>query len=157
MIYNVNIAFQEEYKKLDALCKDMFGGADGLSEYIRQIEALTGSERILCEDTETVYARLKKLRWLRNRLVHEVGTWDEPMCDEADIQWLKNFYGRILAINDPLAVIYKAKREREAGRRLRAAGGNSVSTGRVANNDGGKRTSLWSRFVGKLKNIFAKK
>ena len=79
------------------------------------------------------------------------------MCGEADIQWLKNFYGRILAINDPLAVIYKAKREREAGRRLRAAGGNSVSTGRVANNDGGKRTSLWSRFVGKLKNIFAKK
>ena len=128
-MYNINIAFLEEYKKLDALCKDMFGGMDGVLEYIRQIEALPESEKMLCRDTKAVYDRLKNLRWIRNCLAHEIGTWDEEICTEADIEWLKNFYDRILAINDPLAFICKVKRARESDRKTPA--GSSRNSSRI--------------------------
>lgn len=156
-MYNINIAFLEEYKKLDALCKDMFGGMDGVSEYIRQIEALPESEKMLCRDTKAVYDRLKNLRWIRNCLAHEIGTWDEEICTEADIEWLKNFCDRILAINDPLAFICKVKRARESDRKTPAGSSRNMPEKVVADSGDGNRASLWSRFVGKLKNIFTKR
>ena len=156
-MYNINIAFLEEYKKLDALCKDMFGGMDGISEYIRQIEALPESEKMLCRDTKAVYDRLKNLRWIRNCLAHEIGTWDEEICTEADIEWLKNFYDRILAINDPLAFICKVKRARESDRKTPAGSSRNMPEKVVADSGDGNRASLWSRFVKKIKNIFTKR
>lgn len=35
----LSIEFQEEYKRLDRLCKDYLASAEGVSEYIRQMES----------------------------------------------------------------------------------------------------------------------
>ena len=42
---NKNTVFQEEYKRLDALCRDVFVSRDGVSEYIRQMEVVSYAER----------------------------------------------------------------------------------------------------------------
>lgn len=41
----LNLEFQEEYKRLDRLCKDYLSSAEGVSEYIRQMESTSWSNR----------------------------------------------------------------------------------------------------------------
>ena len=56
-----NYKFLEEYKRLDALCNDIFGVKDGVSEYIRQMNA-TPLELRVYDDWEGCHGRLISLR-----------------------------------------------------------------------------------------------
>lgn len=52
---------------------------------------------------------LKRVRRLRNQIAHDSSATD---CDEEDAEWLEEFHGRLLAQEDPLALLEKAKQER---------------------------------------------
>ena len=63
----LNIEFQEEYKRLDSPCKDIFYSKDGVSEYIRQMESVAFADRRFYADWEKDYKLLKHLSWIRNQ------------------------------------------------------------------------------------------
>ena len=103
-----NYKFLEEYKRLDALCKDIFGVKDGVSEYIRQMNA-TPLEFRVYDDWEGCHGRLIRLRHLRNKLVHEPGAFDEVYCTDRDMAWLHFFRNQLLQRADPLVLAQRNK------------------------------------------------
>ena len=96
----------EEFKRVDAICRDMFSSQRGVSEYIEQMERdfTYGKQRI--PSWERDYRSLKRVRWLRNQIAHEMTATD---CTADDVEYLKNFHDRILRQKDPLAVLRRTR------------------------------------------------
>ena len=104
--------FFEEYKRLDRLCADMYSGRNGVSEYLEDMEskAYRGQSRVA--DWAADYRRLKHVRWVRNQIAHAETTGQ--ICEAADTAFVREFRQRILAGQDPLALLRKAGSERQS-------------------------------------------
>ena len=114
----LNIRFLEEFKIVDRFIKDSFGTSEGVSEYIRQMEAVTVGGHRYVKTWEADYRMLKHVRWVRNQLVHEVG-YDSTLCEQGDYQFIKLFGERLCACEDPISLMAKAEKA-ERQRRLAA-------------------------------------
>lgn len=115
-----DMAFFETYKKLDRLCSDMFGLKNGgVTRYIDELKAI-GYE--YTDDCKI----LKRLRYIRNMLAHDEGTFDCEMCTKDDIAWLENFYDRLMRRTDPLAVYYSNSRKTHNTRRNNVQQGSNT-------------------------------
>ncbi len=149
----LNLEFQEEYKRLDRLCKDYLSSAEGVSEYIRQMEATPWSNRLYVFTWEDDYKQLKHVRWVRNQLAHEVGSLNSDVCTEGDLDWVQSFYNRILNGSDPFTIIREAKAE-EA---LRAK--QQAQARKATDADHPKppqpKPSLWDRLIADIKKFFS--
>ncbi len=123
----LNVDFADLYKEVDNFIKDAYSSEHGVSEYLRQMEAETLKGRRLLSAWDTDYKELKRLRWIRNQLSHEVG-YDSDITEEFDYDWLKNFRARLYSSSAPLSVLRKAeeseKQKRVANRRT--AGQNNA-------------------------------
>ena len=111
---DLNIDFLDLYKRVDRFIRDAYASSEGVSEYLRQMEQNGFKGRRLVPTWATDYNRLKRLRWIRNQLSHEVG-YDSDICGEADYLWLEEFRGRLYAADDPMSVLRKnenAERQR---------------------------------------------
>ena len=109
----LNVEFQEIYKSIDQICKDMLKSNEGISEYIRQMEAVSYREYRAVNTWEHDYKQLKHMRWLRNKLAHEVGTLNSDLCTHEDVDWLNSFRKRILTQTDPLAILYQSTKSQQ--------------------------------------------
>lgn len=150
---DLNVKFQEQYKRLDSLCKDIFSSKDGVTQYIYEMENTPWDSRRFISNWDTIYKNLKHLRWVRNQLAHEIGTFEDDLCTANDIEWLSDFYTSILKTTDPLAQARKAKQ----------AEYNNLQQNRcktIQNNDyeyidkEKQKTSFWSKIKEKLKKWF---
>ena len=103
------IEFQEEYKRLDNLCKDYLSSFDGVTAYIRQMDDTPIYHQRLVKTWDVDYKRLKRVRWVRNQLAHVVGTLESDLCTENDLEWVQDFHERIINGNDPFAIIRTSK------------------------------------------------
>lgn len=147
-----NVEFQEEYKRLDALCRECFKSKEGVSEYIRQMENVPWNDRRFVPSWESDYKTLKHMRWLRNRLAHEVGSLNSQVCTQDDVAWIMAFHRKILEVCDPLAVVSKEQKQRSLNRQADSrppmeATGNSNSQRR-------EKKSFWAGFLAKIRNIW---
>jgi len=105
----LEIEFLDEYKMVDAICGDMYSVRSGVSEYISQMELVPVSEQYMLASWTNDYKMLKRLRGLRNCIVHDSS---ESMCEEADLYALKEFHFKLLNAQDPLAVLNHLKKKR---------------------------------------------
>ena len=102
------LEFLQVYKELDELCKQVLSSERGISQYIEELEnekKYALRIKILEED----YKRLKRLRWVRNQLVHDTDSFEKNLFDDKDVEWLKEFRKRIIQRKDSYALIYQAK------------------------------------------------
>ena len=90
----LNIEFQEQYKRLDKLCRDMYSSSEGVSAYIQDMENTSYKERQAVDNWDAVYKKLKHARWMRNQLAHDISI-DTDFCDVSDIEFIKRFYTSI--------------------------------------------------------------
>lgn len=123
---DLNVKFQERYKELDALCKDIFSCSEGITAYISTMENSCARFSRYVSDWNLIYRQLKCMRSKRNKLAHEVGAFESDLCTEYDIDFLVNFYNSILNRKDPLAIANKAERENKE--RLKKLNNNSIIT-----------------------------
>lgn len=162
---DLNLRFQESYKRLDALCKDIFTSTDGVSRYIYEMEIANPLYYRSVPNWDRVYKQLKHLRWVRNQFAHEVGTLESDLCTENDIAWLAEFYDSILTTTDPLAQVGRIKRESER-RQVRTVPSRQIqepvappppATVQDAPNREQKegKTSLWRKLKDKIKSWFS--
>lgn len=107
-----NIAFDEAFKRLDNLCKDMYDAPKGVTSYIDHMKSVSPMESSRIAGWNIILRRLQELRHSRNQLAHQSGTWDAEMCTEADIEWLEDFYRCILDGTDPVARLGRYRRQR---------------------------------------------
>lgn len=101
--------FFEEYKRTDALCRDLLSAGRGVSEYIEQMQAAEAEGCQWVPGWQDDFYALKHLRWLRNQIAHEPGGAD---CTAAELEQLRGFHQRVLAREDPLALLYQARQAR---------------------------------------------
>ncbi len=105
---SLELEFFEEYKKVDAICKDMYSTEQGVGSYLENMDETPCSIRYKIKEWSDDYRKLKHMRWLRNKIAHEnsfVG------CTSGDLDWIKNFHARLINRQDPLAVAYKLKKK----------------------------------------------
>lgn len=101
------MSFLQSYKRLDNLCKDVCRSDRGVSSYIEAMERIpSGAVRV--PGWKDDYYKLKHYRYIRNKIVHDVGAEEAVLCSAADIVWIDRFYNRILNRQDPLSVYRKA-------------------------------------------------
>ncbi len=151
----INITFQEEYKRLESLCKDCFSSVEGVSAYIRQLEYEQWCLQKFAVLWEEDYKMLKHIRWIRNKLSHEPGTLYSDICTEKDLNFITEFYSKIINCADPIAQLHKAK-EYEKIRNIQNRQYTSYTsepikpTTPVTN-----KNSVFSKLLEKIKKLFS--
>lgn len=120
------MGFMDSYKHLERLCGDMLGDERRISAYIDEMyENTEGWD--LVEGWESDLKKLKHYRWVRNRIVHEPDAYEDELCDAEDIEWLDDFYYRIIDREDPLNRYYEIVRSRKSIRNEHENGIDSAS------------------------------
>ena len=105
---NINWDFIEAYKSLDELCKQILSSDRGISEYIDEMSnERQGRMMVACWEKD--YNQLKKMRWIRNQLVHEVNSSQNNLVTIEDIEWLKTFRSRIMECTDSFSLLREAR------------------------------------------------
>lgn len=108
----------DEFKRVDRICGDMFSCQHGVSKYIEEMERVSAYSRHKVPLWDQDYRSLKRVRWLRNQIVHETSA---PDCSDGDAIWLEDFHARLLTQQDPLAILSKVSWAQEKNTRPRAA------------------------------------
>ena len=166
----LSIEFQENYKRLDCLCKDSLSSNEGVSEYIRQMESTSWVDRRYVNSWEDDYKMLKHVRWIRNQLAHEVGTLEAGICQIDDLNYIKDFYNRILNGTDPFTCIRKAKeieqerqtesqlllKAKKLGQEKQKAKQSFPPQKTDVPNKNQQELSFWKKIATKIKNLFGK-
>lgn len=150
---DLNIEFQEQYKRLDKLCREMYSFGEGVSAYIQDMENTPYTEQCTVYNWESIYKELKHARWMRNQLAHDISI-DTDFSEQSDIEFVKRFYESIMNGSDPLACAYKAKQ---------AAMQKRNSPSKISNEnqptitvpEAKPRKSLWNRIISKIKSWFS--
>lgn len=101
----------DEYKRVDNICCDMFLIPSGISQYISEMERKSFYGRSMVSSWDVDYRKLKRVRWLRNQIAHELSATD---CTGEDVAWLEEFHSRLLERRDPLALLEKKNRDRSS-------------------------------------------
>lgn len=105
----LEIEFQEAYKRLDKLCKELFASETGVSTYIREMENAPTDYPRAAATWWKDYKELKHVRWVRNQLAHEVGALEAGICTKEDLLCAQEFYKRIMKAEDPFALARKSQ------------------------------------------------
>lgn len=106
------LEFLEAYKSLDELCKQILSSDKGVSEYIDEMKYENQGYQMV-PDWERDYKQLKKMRAIRNRLVHEPHSFEDNPVNAEDIEWLKIFYRRIMECTDSFSLLYQSKNTKQ--------------------------------------------
>lgn len=104
--------FINAFKRLEKLCSEVYGQQHGVTQYIDDLEH-TLLRSYGSSGGKSELERLKELRHMRNQMVHDADS--DVHYTKADVQFLEDFYERIMNQTDPLAVYRKKK---EASRRV---------------------------------------
>ena len=101
---NIILNFLDSYKNLDELCKQILSSDVGVTQYIEEMEKeINGSYYV--KDWEKDYKRLKHIRWVRNKLVHDTHSFENKIVTTDDIDWLREFQARIIKCTDPFSLL----------------------------------------------------
>lgn len=104
-----NLSFLELYKSVDRFIRDAYGSDGGVSEYLREMEAKEALGQRYVEGWPDDHGMLKRARWIRNQLSHEIG-YDSEILEASDLAWLNSFKERLYGASDPLAAVSKQER-----------------------------------------------
>ena len=107
---NINQQFLEEYKHLDKLCKEVLDSDKGVTSYIDYMKSVPYEKRSKIASWESDLKMLITLRHARNKLAHDVGTLDEALVTRDDIEWIEEFYERIMDLRDPISKLTRTKK-----------------------------------------------
>ncbi len=145
---NIESKYIDLYKSVDSICKDIFRSERifndrgeevfGVSAYVETMARDRYSMASRPPDWDAKYKTLKRLRWLRNRIVHDSGASE---CDEEDYDDLKRFYNDLMSGNDILA---RARRMRSAASARKRAPA-SVAAQRAAYVAVQRPTPVWNQ------------
>ena len=152
----LNVKFLEKYKRLDAICKDMFSSKDGVTQYISVMENTDYRYSRYIGEWDEIHRQLKHLRWIRNQLSHEMGAFESEICTETDIKWIDYIYKCIINRTDPLAKVGQLKRQQEAQRhQSKQQNTTAAQSAYTTNTTKENKVSLWEKIKAKIKKWFS--
>lgn len=102
-----NAEFFDKYKSLDKLCSEIYGGSNGVTQYIDDMNSVPYSQSRKVSGWDNTIKELKKYRHFRNELAHGDLDIGGDNCSDEDINWISDFRDSILNRNDPIARLRK--------------------------------------------------
>ena len=112
---NCNSEFFDEFKRLDKLCREIYGRSIdnklGVTLYLEDMASKASTGAALVPNWKSDYNRLRRLRSIRNELAHSPNTFSQEMCSKDDVEFIRSFYSRITSRTDPLSLYAKAHRK----------------------------------------------
>lgn len=136
--------FFEEYKRLDRLCGDMYSCKNGVSEYISQMESKAYQGRYRVSSWDSDYKMLKHVRWVRNQIAHDSGTYQ--FSDSDDLAFVQDFYHRIFSGQDSLTLLRKsidAAAERQKQHKKQQASKSNIQSASYSYAPPKKKSHKW--------------
>lgn len=121
--------FLNEFKSLEKLCNEIYGEISGVTKYINDMAATSSFIAGRIPGWEEDLANLKKVRHMRNQMVHEANYLDDDYEQEG-VEFIRRFHQRILDRQDPLA-LRRQLTERKPQVKVKAP---NVSAGTVSSN-----------------------
>ena len=107
------MGFMDSYKRLEKLCGEVMDDDRRVSAYIdAMVNTARGAD--LVKGWEEDLKLLKHYRWMRNQIAHNPDCTEKNMCKPSDMQWIDDFYSRIMKQTDPLALYRKAMKRKHA-------------------------------------------
>lgn len=122
---NINQQFLEAYKHLDKLCKEALDSDKGVTSYIDYMKATLYEKSRKISDWDSDLKMLVTLRHARNKLAHDVGTLDSALVTREDIDWLEEFYERIMGGDDPISKLKTTRKAKVSSKK--PGGGQDTS------------------------------
>lgn len=107
---DVEVKLFDEYKRLDAFCRQAYGSEKGITDYLYAMEEYFPQGEQALPRWERDYRTIKRLRHIRNLIGHQTSG---SGCTEADYLELQKLHLRFLRSEDPLARLEKAEAEAE--------------------------------------------
>ncbi len=103
----LNAELVENFGNLERICNQIYDAQHGITCYIEDMEyTYDGSLRVA--NWEHDLRQLKDIRHKRNKLSHGEVSFNSPWAEPDDIDFILEFYGRLLNGSDPLALYRKA-------------------------------------------------
>ena len=93
----------DAYKHLEKLCGEIYGGQYGITQYITDMEQTSSYDSGRVSNWDEDLKTLKRLRYIRNKMVHDTADYNFDY-EQEDIEFLKNFYQRIMKQQDPISL-----------------------------------------------------
>ena len=124
---NLNFIFLEEYKHLDKLCSELYDGQPGITSYINDMKSINLDNACRVPNWKADLSNLIRLRHIRNHLAHTEGAFNEKLCTNDDVDWVKDFRGRILKQDDPLAMLREHSHTPKSCKHVISGNGNNSS------------------------------
>lgn len=109
---NLILEYLEAYKSLDRLCRQILESDRGVSEYIDEMSN-ESQGKMLVAGWEKDYKQLKRMRWIRNQLVHDVDSFQDNLISARDVEWLRTFQSRIMERTDPFSLLAESRNARK--------------------------------------------
>ena len=96
-----------EFKRLDKLLRESRRTERGVSDYIDEMKKIGAKGAQCVPNWRLDLDRLWYCRHIRNKLAHDDTSETYSLCDEKYVEFLKDFYARVLNGTDPLAQWHK--------------------------------------------------
>lgn len=127
-----NYRFFELFTKVDNLCIEVYQNEHGLADYVEDMRSISTYTVEDIPDWGADLFQLITLRNIRSSLVNTPGAFAEDICSQEQLEWLENFYQRILDRKDPMALLesygYRAQ-ENSQNKRIEVAWEPEVEKG----------------------------
>ena len=104
--------FLDAFKHLEKICNETYGGQHGVTQYIDEMESRSPYAARKVFGWNQDLSGLRRVRHIRNAMVHDSSDFDMDYTME-DVQFLENFYDRVMNRQDPLALL---RQQNEAAR-----------------------------------------
>lgn len=137
---DVEMRFFDEYKRLDAFCKDACSFEKGVTDYLNAMEENFQQGTHTVRGWDNDYRTLKRLRHIRNLIGHQTGG---SGCTEADFNDLQRVHLRFLRREDPLSLLENAECEAKKAELWAKSNELDIPPQRIVRRSAQKQQSGW--------------
>lgn len=104
---NFNYQFFEEFTKLNKVCVAVYQVEGGTFGYLVQMGGVSGASAEMIPRWYEDLEQLHRYRMVYQALAQSTEAFEEVLCSEEDVNWLRAFGNRIMERTDPLALLHQ--------------------------------------------------
>ena len=101
-----NYQFYEEFTKLDKICVSVYQAEGGTAGYLEQMRGVSGTYADCVPNWILELEQLHRYRTVYQALAQSSAAFEEALCNQEDVDWIREFGNRIMERRDPLAMLH---------------------------------------------------